>query len=153
MTTIRKIKPTELKILQVLNNEVFKDNLKYDDDLDMDWPYSPKGEEYYNGILSDPEAICLVAQQDGKPVGYIAGRGKKVSYRKSKYYEIENMGVIEDSRRKGIGKMLVDEFVKKAKEKGFQRLYVNAYDQNAKAIAFYKSCAFTEIDISFEKEL
>lgn len=153
MIIIKKLVPIDVKILQDLNYEVFKDNYLYDDDLDMDWTYSSKGEEYYKNILQDPQAICLVAQQDGKPVGYIAGRKKDISYRKSNYCEIENMGVIKDYQRKGIGKMLVTEFIKIAKENGFQKLFVNSYSQNTRAIAFYKSLGLKEIDISLEKNI
>jgi aminoglycoside 3-N-acetyltransferase I len=153
MILMKKLEPNDIKMLQDLNYEVFKDNYLYDDDLDMDWTYSPKGEEYYKKLLKDPKAICLVAQQDEKPVGYIAGRKKDISYRKSNYCEIENMGVLKDYHRKGIGKMLVTEFIKIAKENGFQKLFVNSYSQNTRAIAFYKSLGLQEIDISLEKKI
>ena len=41
--SIRRAKTNEVAILQNLNQEVFIDNIKYDDDLKLDWVTSEKG--------------------------------------------------------------------------------------------------------------
>ncbi|KKU87557.1 MAG: GCN5-related N-acetyltransferase [Candidatus Gottesmanbacteria bacterium GW2011_GWA2_47_9] len=64
--------------------------------------------------------------------------------------EIDNMGVTPAFRSKGIGIKLVEAYRQWAKEHGFDRLYVNAYYQNIKAIEFYKKCGLSPIDISLE---
>ncbi len=151
MISIRTARKDELKDLQNLNDEVFIDNQKYDPDLVMDWAQSNKGKEYFTKLLNNPEGYCLIAEEDGRKVGYIAARSKDFGYRKSKYIEIENMGVIPQYRSKGIGTMLIDECLKWAKSKGFQKAYVNAYFNNIKAVAFYKRNGFFEIDLSLEK--
>ena len=47
MINIRKANKDEVKDLQSLNNEVFIDNNKYDNDLDMSWAKSEKGKIYF----------------------------------------------------------------------------------------------------------
>lgn len=148
---IRLARIDEVKDLQILNDEVFIDNQKYDSDLDMNWARSDKGREYFTKLLSNPNAFCLFAEENKKIVGYIAAAPKDISYRKSKYIEIENMGVIPEYRSKGIGAKLIQKCLEWAKSKGSQKVYVNSYFKNIKAISFYKKNGFSEIDVSLER--
>ncbi len=151
MIHIRQANNNDLTVLQNLNDEVFIDNHKYDADLDMNWAKSEKGKKYFSDLLNNTNACCFIAEENGKPVGYIAAGPKIVSYRKSKYLEIENMGVIPKYRSMGIGTMLIKECFKWGKAHGFQKIFVNAYFDNRMAIEFYRRNGFKEIDISLEK--
>ncbi len=153
MITIRHADKNEVSDLQQLNNEVFIDNQKYDEDLDLNWAQSEKGKKYFTQLLSNPDSCCLIAEEDGKKIGYIAAGTKTVSYRKSRYMEIGDMGVIPGYRSKGIGRMLINECLKWAKTKGFQKAFVNSYFDNKKAIEFYKRNGFEEIDVSLERSI
>lgn len=153
MVNIRFARKDEIEDLQNLNDEVFIDNHKYDSDLDMNWAKSEKGKKYFTELLNNPTSCCLIAEEHGQKVGYIAAALKPISYRKSKYIEIENMGVIPEYRSKGIGTKLIEECLKWAKSKGFQKAYVNSYFGNTRAILFYKRSGFSEIDISLEKSI
>jgi len=152
--TIRPANIDEVETLQKLNDEVFIDNAKYDEDLRMDWAHSEDGgKKYFTDLLSDNESICLFAEVEGKIIGYIAASHKEISYRNSKYIEIDNMGVVPEYRSVGIGKRLMEECIRIAKNRGFQKVFVNAYFQNTKAIDFYKRNGFSEIDVSLEKNI
>jgi ribosomal protein S18 acetylase RimI-like enzyme len=154
MIRIRTAKKTEWPKLQDLNNEVFIDNQKYDADLVRDWSHSKAGKKYFQELVDDPKSLCLVAEADsGELVGYLAASPKPISHRKSKYFEVDNMGVTPDHRSKGIGQKLMERCVKKAKERGYQKVYVNSYSSNAGAIKFYKKYGYSEIDISLELEI
>ncbi len=151
--TIRVARKDEVRVLQDLNDDVFVDNHKYDPDLKKDWAQSEAGREYFTGALNNPEAVCLVAEENGKQVGYLVAAPKNFGYRLSKYIEIENMGVSPDFRSKGIGVQLVDKCLELAKKKGYQKVYVNAYFENTKAIAFYEKCGLKKIDVSLERNI
>lgn len=153
MINIRTARKDEVKDLQDLDGEIFIDSQKYDNDFDMNWAQSTKGETYFTDLLNNPKACCLVAEEDGRKVGYIAAGPKSISYRRSKYIEIENIGVIPEYRSKGIGALLMEKCLKWAKSKGFQKAYVNAYFHDVKAIEFYKRNSFSEIDLCLEKLL
>jgi len=152
MVHIRAARKDEVKDLQDLDGKMFIDSKKYDNDFDTNWAQT-KGKTYFTNLLKNPEAYCLIAEEDGVKVGYIAAVPKSISYRKSKYIEIENIGVILEYRSKGIGTLLIEECLKWAKSKGFQKAYVNAYFHDIKAIKFYKRNGFSEIDICLEKFL
>ena len=150
---IRKANSNDIKLLQNLNDELFQDNSKYDPDLKLDWAQSEAGKNYFTELLDNRDAICLIAEENGKPIGYLAAAQKEFSYRQSKYIEIENMGVNPDFRSKGIGTKLIEECMRIAKERGFNRAFVNAYWDNTRATDFYTRNGFKKIDISLEKDL
>ena len=150
---IRPGQAKEVLTFQQLNQAVFVDNYQYDDDLDLNWALSVNGKKYFAERLTNPKACCLLAEEHGIPIGYIVAAPKEVEYVKSKYFEVENMGVIPEYRSKGIGKQLMNQCLSWAKKEGYQRAYVCAYFHNKKAVQFYKDNGFFDIDISLEKIL
>jgi ribosomal protein S18 acetylase RimI-like enzyme len=153
MIHIRRARTNETPDLQSLNNEVFIDNAKYDDDLDLDWANGAKGKKYFTDLLHDPGSFCLIAEDDEKKIGYLAAGPKEIDYRKRRYLEIQNMGVIPEYRSRGIGKLLLEECITWAKSQGFHKIFVSAYHENERAIDFYRKTGFTEIDVSLEKTI
>ena len=151
--TIRTAIKDGVSTLQNLNDEVFVDNHKYDPDLKMDWAQSETGKKYFTDVVNNPNAVCLIAEDEGKAIGYIAAAPKEFGYRLSKYLEIENMGVSPKYCSQGIGLKLVKECLKIAKERGFQKAYVNAYSDNLGAVKFYEKDGFNKIDVSLEKDI
>jgi ribosomal protein S18 acetylase RimI-like enzyme len=152
--TIRPARRNEVKVLQDLNDEIMVDNPKYDSDLRLEWAQAEDGgKKYYTELVNNPEAICLLAEVKGRIAGYVAAAPKEYSYRKSRYIEIENIGVTPEFRASGVGSSLIDACLQIARIRGFQKAYVTSYFQNTGAISFYKRSGFGEIDISLEKEL
>lgn len=153
MITIRRAEKKDIPILLSMNHEVFVDNKQYDDDLLMEWSSSEKGKTYFSELLGDPQKYCLIAEESGHPAGYIACSPKKYGYRKSRYLEIDNMGVNPEFRSQGIGSKLISEVLQWAKSKGYEKLYVNAYFQNKKGVEFYRKNGFGEIDLGMERTI
>ena len=153
MITLREAQEDDLQKLQYLDDEVFIDNQKYDNDLDMDWAKSERGRQYFSDLLKDPNSYCLLAQDNGKPIGYLVCLPKNVNYRKNKCVEIGNMGISPKYRSQGIGSMLIKKTLEWAKSEGYQKMYVSSYFDNQKAIMFYKKNGFLEIDLGLEQDL
>lgn len=153
MIKIRKAKTGEWKILQRLNNQVFLADKDHDDDLDLGWPFSKKGITYYKELASGKWGHCLIAFSGKEVVGYVALAKKDFGYRKSKYVEIENMGVDPKYRSQGIGTKLIDAASKWAKRAGATKLWVSAYSQNTKALNFYKKNGFYETGVELDKKI
>jgi len=148
---IRKANSNDWKTIQSLNNEVFQNDKNNDSDLDLNWPYSNKGIKYYKSLSDGTYGNCLVAEINGQAVGYVALVIKDFGWRKSKYIEIENIGVSPDFRSKGIGEKLMKASEEWAKGQGAARLYVEAFWENKRAIKYYKNNGFVEICVGLEK--
>ncbi|HET7099278.1 MAG TPA: GNAT family N-acetyltransferase [Patescibacteria group bacterium] len=153
MVNIRPVRKDEVQKFQDLNDEIFIDNSKYDPDLKIDWAQSSFGRDYFTEALNNPESICFLAEENDNAIGYIFAAPKLNNSRLSKYIEIENMGVSPDYRSKGIGHQLIEKVLEDAKKKGFQRICVNSYSDNIKAIDFYEKNGFKKIDVSLERDI
>ena len=150
---IRLAKQDDVRLLQDLTDKIFIDNPKYDIDLKMDWAQSDIGKNYFRKVIRNPNSICLIAEKNDMAIGFITAASKDFDYRLSKYIEIEIMGVLPNHCFKGVGSKLIRKCLKMAKEKNFQRVYVNSYIDNVKAINFYETNGFKKIDISLEKDI
>jgi ribosomal protein S18 acetylase RimI-like enzyme len=135
---IRTAVKKDLGTIQDISKTVFEVDKSYDPTLDMDWPTSLKGVNYFRNAVSSPEYCKLIAVHEGIPVGYLLGAEFKYDYRKVKYGEIQSMGVKPDYRRLGVGSKLVGEFRKWSKSKGLDEIYVNTYYFDVRAVNFYK---------------
>jgi GNAT superfamily N-acetyltransferase len=60
------------------------------------------------------------------------------------------MGVIPAYRSQGVGQKLMEECMDWAKKSGYQKLFVNSYFANKKAVSFYERCGFRPIDLGLE---
>lgn len=86
-------------------------------------------------------------------MGYIAASSKKFDDRKSRYLEVENLGVIKGYRKQGVGAMLMDACLAWARDEGHQKAYLRCYSANVGAIEFYGRQGFESISVSLEKHL
>ena len=59
-----------------------------------------------------------------------------------KYYHVEEFGVDENHRRKGIATAIIDFAKKDAKRRGFRRIELDMYEFNDGVLAFYESVGF-----------
>ena len=155
--TIRQAVVADFKTLQSLNHLLFRAEYEngHDGALLVDWPLSDAGALYLKKSLSDPTKIVLLAEDEHKsPVGYIIGSSiNKFTYRTVVTGELENMFILPSARKQGIGKALVEQLKIWMKEKGVDRMYVQAYGKNENAIHFYDKCGFSLIDIGMEMKL
>jgi GNAT superfamily N-acetyltransferase len=153
MLTIRQARKDEVEKLQILDNELFIHDVEFDPDLDMTWAKGEAGKKNFSKFLNNPDSYCLIAEDNNKAIGYLAAFPKKVSYRKSRCVEIQNIEVNPGYRSQGIGSMLIQRVLKWAKSQGYQKIYVNSYFRNLEAIKFYKKNGFVEIDLGLEQNL
>ncbi|MCD4811009.1 GNAT family N-acetyltransferase [bacterium] len=150
---IQETNLNDWKVLQSLNNEVFIHDKEFDKDLDLEWPFSEVGVKYYKELADGSYGKSFIAEVDGEAVGYIALGFKDFGYRKGKFVELENMGVLPQYRSQGIGHILVEKAKEWSKTEGATKMYVTAYWQNSGAIGFYKKEGFEEIDLGLEVRL
>jgi diamine N-acetyltransferase len=150
---IRKAILEDLFDIQSLNNKLFDLEYKnFDDTLKVGWPFEKEGEEYFkNAIQND---IVYVAIKEDLIVGYLAGSiCDKNSYVTVNFVELDNMFVLEDYRKYGIGTMLFETFKDYCINNGINNIKVTASSKNLKAIQFYLKNGFEEYNSTFRCEI
>ncbi len=123
-----------LRDIQNLNHQLcIKENKEFDITINKDYPMQKSGEEYFKERIKND--CALIAITDGKIIGYLVGAIVEIEdYRNiSNLAEVENMFVLEEYRNIGIGKKLIQEFIKWCKTKDAKRIRAVASIQNIKA--------------------
>lgn len=152
---IRRATLADFETILRLNHALFESDYAHDDALNLNWPMSEEAAEYYRTKLSKPENVAFVAEDSKKNIlGYVIGSStNKFRYRSVKTGELENMYVVFEARRKGVGKALIEALKHWMKEKGVDRVYVSTYGKNENAIHFYQACGFDLWEIGMELPL
>ena len=151
--TIRKANIEDLQQIQNLNKLLFELEFEnYDSTLDTAWPVSEEGTEYFRDAIEN--GITLVAIIDGEIAGYLIGSlNTQNTYNKYKQAELDNMCILEEYRKLGIGSRLFEEFKAICQENDIKELKVVASYKNINAINFYKKNGFEEADIALKQSL
>lgn len=152
---IRKADINDLKEVQNLNLSLFKSHIEYDKQLDLNWPFSNEGTEYFSERISSEDGCVLVAEIQDEIVGYLCGGIREPeTYRKiDKAAELENMFINPNHRSKKVGSKLISEFLNWCKSQKVQKVKVEASAQNHLAINFYKKNNFNDYSLSLELDL
>jgi GNAT superfamily N-acetyltransferase len=122
--------------------------------MDLGWP-DREGAAYYQDLVEDHDALCLLARADGgAAAGHLIGRLLPVSPLRPGAVRavLESMRVAAERRREGVGEALVTTFVQWARERGANELSVQAYAQNDSALAFYRAQGFRPFEVKLVRE-
>lgn len=100
-----------------------------------------------------PNGYGQVAVYENKKCIAISGFWINTKLYSGKYLEMDNVIVLPEYRSKGVGKILSDWCINKAKENNCKRLMLDAYLENKKAHTFYEREGFTKRGFHFIKDL
>ena len=104
-------------------------------------------------IKKDPKA-CLVAETEGKVVGFVIGDIKDWGFGVEKSGWLEIIGIHPKYMGQGIGKTLGKELLSYFKSKGIKNVYTVARWDSGDLLAFFKSIGFDRSDfINLERRL
>ncbi len=101
---------------------------------------SDEPEEILKKLKRDPD-LFLVAERDQQIIGTVLGG---FDGRRGMMY---HLAVISEERRKGLGKMLVDELESRLKAKGCIRYYLLVTQENHDAMRFYEDNGWKRMDL------
>jgi ribosomal protein S18 acetylase RimI-like enzyme len=90
-----------------------------------------------SGFGDKPVWWAIVAETEGKIVGFALYYIRYSTWKGQRMY-LEDLIVTEEYRGRGIGKMLLDELIEIAKQKGFSGMLWQVLDWNEPAIKFYE---------------
>jgi GNAT superfamily N-acetyltransferase len=87
----------------------------------------------------DPPFECLIAQWDGAAVGFALFFRNYSTWRGRPGLFLEDLFVVPESRRKGIGQALLQRLAQIAVHRGYARMEWSVLDWNAPAHRFYRT--------------
>ena len=150
---IKKADISNLKDIQNLNNQLFElEYNNFDPSLKVGWPFTKEGVKYFTNMLSNE--IVYIAIVENKIIGYLAGRIYiESSCVTNSLAEVDNMFILEDYRKYGIGSKLMDEFKQCCMKNNIEELKVTASAKNIKAIDFYNKNGFNDFEITLKQKL
>ncbi len=98
--------------------------------------------------LNDKNAIFYFAQLENKIVGYLKINfgDSKTELKDDKSLEIERIYVLKEFQGKKIGQILYDKAIEIAKQKDADYIWLGVWEENPRAIKFYKKNGFIEFD-------
>jgi ribosomal protein S18 acetylase RimI-like enzyme len=101
-------------------------------------------------VLKDPgPAQCIVADDDGRLVGsvflYPAGVSAYAGAEVQAYPEIRLLAIAPNARRRGVGRALVHECIRRASASGATELGLHTSKSLGAAIAMYEAMGFTRV--------
>ena len=97
-------------------------------------------------LLDEPRARVLIAEDEGRPLGAASLWIKPDLAHGDVVIEVPMLVVSRDARRRGIGKLLVDEIRGMAADEGATLVELVATSDNTSARDFYRSLGFVETD-------
>lgn len=150
---IKKANTTYLKDIQNLNNQLFElEYNNFDPALKVGWTFEEKGTNYFKDMLENE--IVYIALDNDNVIGYLAGSiNIQGSYVTKSLAEVDNMFVLEDYRKYGIGTKLINKFKEYCLQNKIEELKVTASAKNANAINFYKKNGFNEFETTLKQKL
>lgn len=98
-------------------------------------------------LFDSGEAQVIVAEMQGTIVGFaivnVIRRPLSPYNLERSYYHVEEFGVDEACRRRGVASAMAEYWKRDAKEKGLDRIELDVWEFNEDALAFYEAAGFT----------
>lgn len=109
--------------------------------------------ENSRNALTNPNSYILLAEREGKVIGFISFMIRKTIIHSGLCGLIDELVVSKRHRRKGVGKELIDAAIEECKKLRCCEVEVSTEFTNVNAREFYKHCGFEETGVIFEKHL
>ena len=93
-----------------------------------------------------PPFECLLAERDGRPLGFALFFYSYSTWRGRRGIWLEDLFVLPEERRSGVGRALLERIAAIAVERGCARFEWSVLDWNEPAIAFYRTLGVEIMD-------
>ena len=100
--------------------------------------------------LLDPERVCLLAEAEGRPVGYAMLRrspanAERAGVAAAGAVELQRLYVDFRWQGRGVAQQLMQAVVEAARALGGLSLWLGVWEENPRAIRFYDKCGFMPV--------
>jgi ribosomal protein S18 acetylase RimI-like enzyme len=98
-------------------------------------------------LLDDPAHLVLVAEEDGRVVGYVNANFRSQLHHLAPVGTIDELVVDEEFRGRRIGERLVEAVLEEGRRRGADVVEVTTHERRERARAFYRRCGFEATSI------
>ena len=135
----------DIKALQTLYFELENDAVQFQPEH---FVHGNRDEAFFSMIFDSDDQDIIVAEQDGKIVGFahvMILKQKKVPCLKPEtVVYLQDLDVTEELRSQGIGAMLINACKDYGKEKAADFMRTQVFPQNTRGMKFYERAGFSE---------
>jgi diamine N-acetyltransferase len=147
---IKKIGVPDIEQLQVIGRQTFFETFADGNTEENMQKYLEEGftVDKLTSELTNPNSEFYFALFDNKVIGYLKinfGQAQ-TELKDKKALEIERIYVLKEFHGKKVGQILYDTAFKIAKQTGANYLWLGVWEENPRAINFYKKNGFVEFD-------
>lgn len=118
--------------------KMIADHIKAAAEIEKKCFVHPWSEQSLESEMSGENSIFLIASEGEVPIGYVG-----LSVVLDEGY-MGNLAVVEDYRRKGVGRALMKELIDKSKEQNLAFITLEVRPSNTPAVKLYESLGFKE---------
>jgi ribosomal protein S18 acetylase RimI-like enzyme len=150
MTDIRRVTLNDIDQLQKISKQTFIDTfsaMNTEEDMKRYLEESLSVDQL-TAELKDNNSEFYFVTIDDKAVGYLKLNfgNAQTELKDNKAVEIERIYVLKEFHGKNIGQLLYDKAIQLAKQKNADYVWLGVWEENQRAINFYKKNGFVEFD-------
>jgi ribosomal protein S18 acetylase RimI-like enzyme len=147
---IRRITLDDLEKLQKIGRKTFEETFSESNSEENMRNYLEEGfsKEKLTAELENKDSEFYFAVLKDEVIGYLKVNfgESQTELKDSKSLEIERIYVSKEFHGKSVGQILYDKAIEIAKQKGSEYVWLGVWEENPRAISFYKKNGFVEFD-------
>jgi diamine N-acetyltransferase len=147
---ITRVLTTDLKQLQIIGRQTFLETFSEGNSEENMKMYLEEGfaEEKLLSELQNPNAEFYFATSEGDVIGYLKLNfgDSQTELKDNSALEIERIYVLKDFHGKSVGQLLYKKALEIAHNKKVSYVWLGVWEENQRAISFYKKNGFVEFD-------
>ena len=118
-------------------------------------PVMPR--DWFLEVLANPNKMLIVAEVDGRVAGQIliidSVSVDDPIHRPRRYLEIDELAVLAEYRRQGIGRRLMQAAEQFAADRGIPTVELSVWEANSQAFSFYQSLDYRTVRRRLARDL
>jgi len=147
---IRKVNIQDIEKLKEIGKLTFAETFSSENSEENMTEYLENGfsTEKLKTELTDENTVFYFAELSGNVIGYlkINVRESQTEIKVKNALEIEQIYVLKEFHGKKVGQILYDKALELAKEKNVENVWLGVWEENPRAIRFYKKNGFVAFD-------
>ncbi|MNS33176.1 Protease synthase and sporulation negative regulatory protein PAI 1 [compost metagenome] len=148
--TIIKVTISDINELQKIGRQTFQETFSESNSEENMKSYLEDGfsEEKLTTELNNENSEFYFAKIDNEVIGYLKVNfgESQTELKDNKALEIERIYVSKEFHGKSVGQLLYNKAIEVAKQKNAEYVWLGVWEENPRAISFYKKNGFVEFD-------